>query len=155
MRISARVSKAKLVQAREITLFRAADNPRQLSHRHQAQQQKIQFLGRLSNDKVLQEMQKADVFILPSVNETFGMVYLEAMASGCITVCTKGDGIDGIIIDSENGFLTEPTVDGIKETILRIKSCQNLDQIRQNSIDTIKNFTQESCAKNYLNQLEI
>lgn len=118
-----------------------------------ARQQKIEFLGRLSNDKVLQEMQKADVFILPSVNETFGMVYLEAMAAGCITVCTKGDGVDGIIIDSENGFLTELTVEGLKETILRIKSCQNIDQIRQNSLDTIKNFTQESCAKNYIDNL--
>lgn len=120
-----------------------------------ARQQKIEFFGRLSNDKVLEEMQKADVFILPSINETFGMVYLEAMAAGCITVCTKGDGVDGIIIDSENGFLTEPTAEGIKETILRIKSCQNLDQIRQNSLDTIKNYTSEACAKNYIDEITI
>lgn len=120
-----------------------------------ARQQKIEFLGRLSNDKVLEEMQKADVFVLPSVNETLGMVYLEAMAAGCITVCTKGDGVAGIIKDAENGFLTEPTVEGIKETILCIKSCQNIDQIRQNSLDTIKNYTQESCAKNYIEEITI
>lgn len=118
-----------------------------------ARQQKIEFLERLSNDKVLEEMQKADVFILPSVNETFGMVYLEAMAAGCITVCTKGDGVDGIIIDSENGFLTEPTIEGIKETIMRIKESQNLDQIRKNSIATIKNYTSEACAKNYIEEI--
>lgn len=113
----------------------------------------VQFLGRLAHEKVLEEMQKADIFILPSVNETFGLVYLEAMASGCITVCTKNDGIDGIIKDSENGFLTEPSVEGIKETLLRIKNTQNLEQIRTNSLETVKNYTVEACAKKYLNAL--
>lgn len=117
----------------------------------------IEFLGRLSHEKVLEEMQKSDIFILPSINETFGMVYLEAMASGCITVCTKGDCIDGTIKDGENGFLTEPTVEGIKETLLKIKNLDSalgahysLKQIRSNSLETIKEYTPENCAKNYL-----
>ncbi len=113
----------------------------------------VEFLGRLPHEKVLEEMQKSDIFILPSVNETFGMVYLEAMASGCITVCTKNDGIDGIIKDGKNGFLTEPTVEGIKQTLLRIID-SNVEQIRQNSIETIKEYTPENCAKNYLKQIQ-
>lgn len=124
-------------------------------------QHKIQFLGRLPHEKVLEEMQKSDIFILPSVNETFGMVYLEAMSSGCITVCTKNDGIDGIIKDGENGFLTLPTVEGIKETLLRIKNLggasndapYSLQQIRQNGIETLKQYTPESCAKDYLGNI--
>ena len=116
-----------------------------LSHKH-----KVTFLGRLPHEKVLEEMQKADIFILPSVNETFGMVYLEAMASSCITVCTKGDGVDGIIKDSENGFLCEPTIEGIKEVLLKIKNCEKLEKIAKNSFETIKQYTQENCAKNYL-----
>lgn len=112
----------------------------------------VEFLGRLPHEKVLEEMQKSDIFILPSVNETFGMVYLEAMASGCITVCTKNDGIDGIIKDGENGFLTEPTAEGIQETLLRIKD-SNLEKIRQSSLETIKQYTPENCAKNYLDNI--
>lgn len=114
----------------------------------------IKFLGQLPNEIVLQEMQKADIFILPSGNETFGMVYLEAMASGCVTVCTKNDGIDGIIVDGENGFLCDPTVEGIKEVLLKIKSCaqnpENIEKILENSFKTIENYTPENCAKNYL-----
>ena len=34
------------------------------------------------HEKVFDEMKKSDIFVLPSENETFGMVYLEAMASG-------------------------------------------------------------------------
>ncbi len=111
----------------------------------------IKFLGRLKNEDVLKEMLKSDIFILPSINETFGMVYLEAMASGCITVCTKNDGIDGIIKDNENGFLCEPTVEGIKQVLLKIKTHPELNKILKNSIETIKKYTPENCANDYIN----
>lgn len=115
---------------------------------------KVLFTGHLPHEKVLEEMQKADIFILPSVNETFGIVYLEAMASGCITVCTKDDGIDGIIVDSENGFLTEPTVESIKQTLLKIKDYPDKEKIVNNSLGTIKKYSPESCAKNYIENLK-
>lgn len=114
----------------------------------------ITFLGRLPHEKVLKEMQRSDIFILPSVDETFGMVYLEAMASGCITVCTKNDGIDGIIKDGKNGFLTEPTKEGIKETLTRIQDHKNLETIIENSLETIKKHSPENCAKNYIANIE-
>jgi len=115
---------------------------------------KIKFLGKLPQEKVFEQMQNSHIFILPSVSETFGMVYLEAMANGCITVCTKNDGIDGIIKDEENGFLTRPTVEGIKETLLRIKNFDNPDKIIENSLETAKNYTPEVCAENYLDNIK-
>lgn len=116
---------------------------------------KITFLGRLPHKKVLEEMRKADIFILPSVDETFGMVYLEAMASGCITVCTKNDGIDGIIKNGENGFLTEPTVEGIQRTLLRIQNHPNLKQIIKNNFETVKEYSSQNCAKNYMEFIKL
>lgn len=57
---------------------------------------------------------------MPSYPEGFGIVYLEAMASGCVTIGTKGEGIDGFIRDGENGFLVPPDdVDAIVQTIDR------------------------------------
>lgn len=114
---------------------------------------KIEFLGRLDNEAVLKQMQDSDIFVLPSVKETFGMVYLEAMLSGCIVVCTKEDGIDGILQDENNGFFTEPSIDGIKETLLKIKNHSNLDFILKNSIETIKSYSKESCAKHYIEKI--
>ena len=115
----------------------------------------VKFLGHLAHDEVLAKMRESDVFILPSIGETFGMVYLEAMASGCITVCTKGDGIDGIIKNGENGFLTEPNVKSIQETLLNIK---NLDAkvrntICSNSFQVIQQYTSSKCANAYLQQI--
>lgn len=102
------------------------------------------FLGYLPHAKVLEEMKKADIFALPSINETFGMVYLEAMASGCITVCRKDDGVSGIIKNGENGYFWQ---DGIIEKII---NSENQNKILENSYQTLKNYTSLGACKNYL-----
>lgn len=80
----------------------------------------VTFLGRLPNQETLLEMAKAEIFVMPSYPEGFGIVYLEAMASGCVTIGTRGEGIDGFIRDGENGFLVPPDdVDAIVQTIDR------------------------------------
>ena len=108
---------------------------------------KTRFLGWLEHEKVLEEMRKSDIFALPSVNETFGMVYLEAMASGCITVCTERDGVSGIIKDGENGYFWKA---GIIDNIINFK---NQNEILKNTYSTILNYTSEKACINYLNNL--
>lgn len=112
---------------------------------------KVKFLGHVSHAKVLEVMRHSDIFILPSINETFGMVYLEAMASGCVTVGLKNDGIDGIIVSGQNGYLTD--LDSIKETLCQILE-NNQNFILQNSHQTIQNFTKEYVAQNYLKEMQ-
>ena len=112
---------------------------------------KVNFTGYLTHKKVLEKMRDSDIFLLPSENETFGMVYLEAMASGCITVGLKDDGIDGIIIDGQNGFLTN--LESIQSTILNIINSDNQNEILQASFDTICNYTQEKAGMNYINNI--
>lgn len=105
---------------------------------------KPKFLGWLDNEKVLEEMQNADIFALPSVNETFGMVYLEAMASGCITICTENDGASGIIKNRVNGYFWQ---EGI---INQIINSNNQQEILDNSYNTILSYTSQKAAMNYL-----
>ena len=68
----------------------------------------VRFLGQLPNRKVLEIMSQHTIFVMPSVREGFGIVYLEAMASGCLTIGTQGEGIADFIRDGENGFLVPP-----------------------------------------------
>lgn len=110
---------------------------------------KAKFLGQISHEQVLEKMRESDIFILPSKNETFGMVYLEAMASGCITVCSANDGIDGIIQDGINGFLCK----NVEETLQRIIDFKEKNFILENTFKTISNFTAEKAAQNYINYL--
>ena len=114
----------------------------------------IIFKGHLPHEKVLEEMRNSDIFILPSVNETFGMVYLEALASGCITVGVKNEGIAGIINDGENGFLiNSPSVDEIKNIIEKITNCSDLQNISESAYNTVLKYTDTACAENYLQQI--
>lgn len=68
----------------------------------------VRFTGQIPNQQALAEMGRTQFFVMPSVNEGFGIVYLEAMASGCITIGTRGEGIADVIVDGENGFLVPP-----------------------------------------------
>ena len=113
------------------------------------------FRGWQPHEKILEQMRQSDIFILPSTGETFGMVYLEAMASGCITVCTKDDGIDGIIQNNINGFTTFPISGEIRNLLQNIKNMDDdsLKALLYNNFETIKQYTKTSCAENYLQQI--
>ena len=65
----------------------------------------VVLLGKLSRDEVQNKLTTTDVFVMVSEPEAFGLVYVEAMSKGCITIGTKGQGIDGVIKHGENGFL--------------------------------------------------
>lgn len=117
----------------------------------------IKMLGKMSKEKVMEKMIDADIFILPSLNETFGMVYMEAMSAGMAVCCTKNSGIDGIINDNENGFLLKPNKKGVYEVldkILNLKPKEYLN-ISQNAIKTAKMFSYENSVQNYLDKIEL
>ncbi|EMM5120247.1 glycosyltransferase [Providencia stuartii] len=56
----------------------------------------IEFLGKISRPEVIKQLDKSEIFALPSNNETFGMVYAEAAARGNIVVGLEGTGLSGI-----------------------------------------------------------
>jgi N-acetyl-alpha-D-glucosaminyl L-malate synthase BshA len=69
---------------------------------------RINFFGGVPNQKIPEYLTASDVFVLPSLSESFGIVNLEAMASGLPVVTTKVGGLPEIVTEGENGFLVEP-----------------------------------------------
>jgi len=67
----------------------------------------VRFLGLLGRDAVIKEMREANVFVLSSHYETFGVVLIEALACGIPVVATACGGPD-CIIDKNNGYLVPP-----------------------------------------------
>jgi L-malate glycosyltransferase len=114
----------------------------------------VKFFGNLSHEKILEEMKQSKIFILPSVQETFCTTYFEAMVSGCITVGIKDDGMEGIIKDSENGFLCHPTEESIKSTLLKIKNLKETNWLVQNSINTVRQYSAAKCAAEYIENMQ-
>lgn len=116
----------------------------------------VHFHGFLPNADVLAEMGKAQFFCMPSVDEGFGIVYLEAMASGCITIGTEGEGIADLIVHGVNGFLVPP--DDPEAIVRVIDWCiQNPEQAgaiaRQGCRDAL-NLTWQHNAQQYIKLFE-
>ena len=101
-------------------------------------------------------MKDANVFVLISQTETFGMVYMEAMLQGCITIASYGGGFDGIIKDGVNGFLCNPgDSDMLKSIFERIYklSPKERNEIGKRAIETARPFSEAAVAQMYLNDV--
>jgi len=81
---------------------------------------KVKFSGKLPHEEVLERMKEANIFVLPSVNETLGLSYLEASACGCLCIGTKNTGIDGIFQDNINCFLCEPNIESLSKVLAKV-----------------------------------
>ncbi len=68
---------------------------------------KITFKGKLNRDQVASCMQSAHAFVLASQFEAFGVVFIEAMASGLPVIATRAGGPESFIRESE-GLLADP-----------------------------------------------
>jgi N-acetyl-alpha-D-glucosaminyl L-malate synthase BshA len=66
-------------------------------------QEKVFFLGKI--DAVAPLLAGADLFLLPSDSESFGLSALEALASGVPVIGTKAGGLPEVVRDDETGFL--------------------------------------------------
>jgi len=69
-------------------------------------QNHITFLGQINNTP--QWLEACDIFIQPSIEEAFGLVFAEAGAKAKPAIATKVGGIKEIIIDGETGYLVPP-----------------------------------------------
>jgi len=66
------------------------------------------FYGSLSHMEVLAMMRTVDLFVLPSIEEPFGIVLIEALNQGCPVVATRIRAIPTIIEDGITGTLVSP-----------------------------------------------
>lgn len=58
---------------------------------------KIKLMGTIEHNKLPDVLSKYDVFMLLSYPETFGIVYIEAMACGLPIICTENSGVHGLV----------------------------------------------------------
>jgi len=86
---------------------------------------KVQFLG--MQESVQEILQMVDVFLLPSEQESFGLVALEAMACGVPVICSRVGGLPEVVQHGKTGYLAEVgDVQGMSESVLKLLTNDSL-----------------------------
>jgi L-malate glycosyltransferase len=101
---------------------------------------KVVFLGYIDRDEVIEYMSKCNCFVLPSRYETFGVVYIEALALGKPVIATNTDAIHDIV-DSSNGIIVN------REDIKQLSEALKYMKVNFNRYDSKK--ISEKCINKF------
>ena len=97
------------------------------------------ILNYLKKEELIEVYREHDIYIMPSIYETFGRVYAEAMTQGLPVIYSKGQGFDGIFDDGKVGFAVPSyDVNYITECVQKI--VQDYQTISKNCIDESQRF---------------
>jgi glycosyltransferase involved in cell wall biosynthesis len=83
----------------------------------------VRWLGNVSQAALAREYQGCDLFCLPSVQEGFGIVFLEAMAAGKPIVAARAAAVPEVVADGVLGLLAEPeNEEALASAVARLSS---------------------------------
>jgi L-malate glycosyltransferase len=114
-------------------------------------EKEVRFYGYLKDkEHIASIMDKSEIFIMPSMKETFGLVYIEAMSRGLPVIYTKGQGIDGLFEEGSVGYsVNSMSVDNIVERIKDINN--NYNAISKSCLESLSGFHWEEISNKYNN----
>ncbi len=112
--------------------------------------QHIIFSGFLSGDDVHKAYQMADVYVMPSVSEPFGVVALEAMRNGTPCIISKQSGVSEVVRNCLKVDFWD--VEQLASKILSILKYAPLHtELKQRGLEESKNLTYEETAQKVIN----
>lgn len=120
--------------------------------RAQGMEDIVSFRGKVNHNDLPSFYQSADIFVVPSYYEPFGLVALEGMANKIPTIVSNVGGLSTIIKDKENGLLFEPRNPvSLKEKILVIyKSKDIAEKMAEKAYQDIReNYSMEKIVKDF------
>lgn len=115
----------------------------------EAKYPQVRFVGAKMGEELAAHFNCADVFVFPSLTDTFGLVILEAMASGVPVAAFPAPGPIDIIPNSGAGALAASPTEGLREACL---ACLELDrgQVRAYA----EKFSWRVCAEEFVRNLQ-
>lgn len=141
----------KKIPSRLVLVGDGPDRPRaRLRVEELGLQDRVAFLGEYT--PVQELLSCADLFLLPSESESFGLAALEAMACGSPVIASRVGGLPEVIIDGETGYLCEPgDIDDMGAAGVRVlgddKHWKELSDAGRSL--AVKNFSSERIVPDY------
>ena len=107
-----------------------------------------EFIRPVPKEKLIDYYRQADIFVLPSKRETFGLVYAEAMSQGLPVVYSRGEGFDEQFEEGEVGFSVSNT--NKKELAEKIILCvTNYRKLSEKAVEYVDKFNWNSICEKY------
>jgi len=116
--------------------------------------ERVTFLGHVTYEKLPYQYQQSDLFVLPSLAESFGQVFAEAMACGLPIIGSNTGGIPEVVGPQQNPWLITPgDVSSLAQKITTLLTSPNQRHLlKETNIHHVRNhLTWSHCARTYLN----
>ncbi|WP_421823935.1 glycosyltransferase [Flagellimonas oceanensis] len=106
----------------------------------------IIFHGKIRNFKSLSEIyNRCHLFAMPSLKETFGLVYIEALSQGLPIIYCTGEGVDGFFDKGEVGVAVRPN--NLEDLIVAVKQIvKNYEALSEKGKIASKKFNWNECT---------
>ena len=116
----------------------------------------VLFLGKRNQDSLQYYYSAAEMLVMPSNYESFGMVALESMACGTPVIATQVGGLQHLVQDQETGFtIPNDNPDALEEKItVLICNSELKEKMSQNSISYAQSFSWNTITKKLIETFE-
>ena len=144
---------AKVNKVKKSTLLLVGDGPERFLMEEMCREldlcDSVKFLGKVQDTRHV--LQLADLFLLPSETESFGLAALEAMAVGVPVISSNTGGIPEVNTHGVSGLLSNvgDVVDMAKNALLILSSDEVLDGYRKNAVKRAKEFDINKIVSQY------
>ncbi len=107
-----------------------------------------EYISQQPKEKLLEYYRQNDIFVMPSVMETFGLTYAEAMGQGLPVIYTRGQGFDGQFEEGRVGYAVDAhnpkeIADRIQEAVSRY------EELSENCLQLAGKFNWKDICERY------
>lgn len=108
----------------------------------------VKYISHCSKEELINIYRENDLFVMPSLRETFGVVYVEAMSQGLPVVYTRNEGFDGQFSDGIVGYAIDSH--SSDELVYVIKNIlEKYHDISERCLKNVEIFDWDDIAKKY------
>ena len=114
---------------------------------------RVELLGAVPDDGAVRaEYARADCFCLPTLQESFGIVFLEAMAAGLPVVASDRAAVPEVVPHGEAGLLVDPEdPDALAGALVRVLTDPDLrERMERAGVARARRFSRDASARSFL-----